>query len=352
MTAFLEALADAIRSGDVETDDSTSATSVLTDDLRVLHITPGFVESRHVVGLFVDKRGRVKAVAKTPRREHDDAGVRHEAKLLTRLHDLAPELSSTVPAVLAYTRWYGRPVLVESALVGTPLTHARARRHPRAVASIRDWITQLPVTSYSTGTAMISELLLPSLDRLRQLTPDFHPLRDIADRTEVALVILHNVELPRPFEHGDPSHPNLMVSRDGVARVVDWELAREDGAPGHDLAFFLGFTAFARRRAHGVDAELAAFNDAFLHPGAREGRDFNTAIQGAGIDAHLGRPLFVLAWARAALRLIERLAPDMSALSIEQRAHVLRELEASRNTTLWTAVVTAGECVVGVTRSA
>ena len=352
MTAFLESLAAAIRSGEVEVGDSGEASRLLTEDLRVLHVTPGFVESRHVVGLFVDRRGRIKAVAKSPRREHDDEGVKHEAILLTRLHDLAPELSTTVPAVLAFTYWHGRPVLVESALVGTALTHARARRHPRDVASIHEWIAALPVTTRSTGADMLDELLAPALERLRQITPTNHPLRDIAVRTEQLLHPLHEVELPRPFEHGDPSHPNLLVSKDGHARVVDWELARENGAPGHDLAFFLGFTAFSRRNAHGVPAELTAFRDAFLRPGAPEAADFTRRLHGAGVDASVSGPLFALAWARASLRLIERLAPDLESLSGDARARVLADLEASRNTTLWLAAVTAGDGVMGVTQLA
>jgi hypothetical protein len=352
MTAFLEALAEAIRSGEVDTDDRGKATDVLTDDLRVLHVTPGFVESRHVVGLFVDPRGTIRAVAKTPRREHDDEGVKHEATLLTRLHDLAPQLSATVPTVLAFTNWYGRPVLVESALTGKALTHERARRHPSAVASIHEWITRLPVTSRSSGATMIEELLTPSLERLRQITPADHPLHDVAARTEETLHHIDDMDLPRPFEHGDPSHPNLMVTRDGSAQVVDWELARENGAPGHDLAFFLGFTAFATRHAHGIPAEVAAFTDGFLRDDGTEARLFTDGLRSAGVDASAAGPLFLLAWARASLRLIDRLAPDLASTSVDDRAQLLAELERSRNTTLWVRAVTAGDGVMRVTQSA
>ena len=52
---------------------------------------------------------------------------------------------------------------------------------------------------------------------------------------------LRAASVPRVFEHGDLSHPNLIWLPTGRVGVVDWELAEEEGFPLHDLSFFLAF---------------------------------------------------------------------------------------------------------------
>jgi len=323
------------------------------DDSVLLYVTPGFVESRHVLGLFVDSRARVCSVAKTARFGWDTAGVRREAEALTRLVELAPELRESVPQILACTSFAGRDVLLESVLDGEPLTHRRVRRDPAATAALARLITTLPVTGYDDGSALIAELLEPLLGRLDALAPPSHPLRELASATRVAVEPLRGMVLPRPFEHGDPSHPNLLVSGRGAGvrvGVVDWELARESGAPGHDLAQYEAFVAFSRAGAHGPVAEGLAFQNSFK-PGGLGREAFESGL-GASVPPDAAAPLFVLAWARAALRLLDRLAP-MTGFAAQAPAHsmgradtgacdgppsdehLLSLLNESRNVSLW-----------------
>ncbi|CAB5039143.1 unannotated protein [freshwater metagenome] len=157
---------------------------------------------------------------------------------------------------------------------------------------------------------IIDELLEPPLARLDAMAPMGDPIRELASATRIAVEPLRGMVLPRPFEHGDVSHPNLLVAEHGErlsVGIVDWELARERGAPGHDLAQFEAFTAFARASAHGRAAEGRAFQEAFSAGG--RGRRAFTAGLADSVPLDAIRPLFVLAWARAALRLFDRLAP-------------------------------------------
>ena len=85
----------------------------------------------------------------------------------------------------------------------------------------------------------------------------------LVERTLEALAPLRDAGLPLVLEHGDTSHPNLLLRRFGDLAVVDWELADPDGLPGHDLAFFLVYAAGAARRRE--EAETARrLHDAFF----------------------------------------------------------------------------------------
>ena len=71
--------------------------------------------------------------------------------------------------------------------------------------------------------------------------------------------------LPLIFEHGDVSHPNLLMTADEQLTVLDWERYERSGLPGHDLVFFLQYVAEARSSAVDRDpAQLAAFDAAFV----------------------------------------------------------------------------------------
>ena len=352
MTSFLRGFSDAARAGVLTaTPDDVVATPeqlrlALPEGVRVLYVTPAFVESRHLVGLFVDRQGRTTAVAKTPRRSWDGATVRAEAAALVRLVELAPELADTVPPVLACADWYGRPVLLEGMLHGQPLTHARVRRDSRAALAVLNWIGALPTTGRTDAAVLVSDLLAPELLRLRSLADPADPLVALADRTEQALRPLQGAVLPRVFEHGDPSHPNLLIdsrsgSRDGGPRVeiVDWELARADGAPGHDLAQYLAFVCFARAGVHGTRDETAVFEASFGSDGVGMAR-FSAGLAARGVPVSLARPLLVLAWARAALRLLPRLAAQESAAdAVPSGSELVELLTESRNASLWRAAL-------------
>lgn len=358
MSGFLHEVGVAVRAGTIMSNGwGTASASVdrlraaVPDGSVVLHITPGFVESRHVLGLFLDSRARVCSVAKTARFEWDSVGVRREAAALARLVELAPQLRDSVPEVLACVTFAGRDVLLESVLEGEALTHQRVRREPAAAAAVARWISALPVSGYDDGAMIIDELLEPPLARLDAMAPMGDPIRELASATRIAVEPLRGMVLPRPFEHGDVSHPNLLVAEHGgrlSVGIVDWELARERGAPGHDLAQFEAFTAFARASAHGRAAEGRAFQEAFSAGG--RGRRAFTAGLADSVPLDAIRPLFVLAWARAALRLFDRLAPvngsvreaviggpgpNEAADGPPSDERLLSLLGQSRNTALW-----------------
>ena len=312
---------------------ATTVSDALPDGARILLVTPGFVESRHVVGLVLDRRGRLRSVLKVPRSVRDDHAVVHEATVLRRLAEAAPGLLGTTPSVVACATVGSRRVLLETPLDGQPLTHARARSDAAARASALGWIEALPVTGERAGADLLGTLLEPRLVRLEALLPAGHDLHGTIAATRDAVAPLHGRTLPTVFEHGDPAHPNILVLEGGPGSrvgLVDWELGFERGVVGHDLAQLLAFLAFSDAGVHGVAAEVPVFEQQLANPDGQLRRVFAEHVARRA-DADLEPALFVLAWARAGLRILDRLTLAAEAAD----GALLAEVEASRNVALW-----------------
>jgi aminoglycoside phosphotransferase (APT) family kinase protein len=123
---------------------------------------------------------------------------------------------------------------------------------------------------------------------------------------------LRLASIPPVFEHGDLSHPNLLLLRDGRLGVLDWELARPRGLPVHDLAFFLGSVALARARGSSRAEEVAAFEAAFLGRDAWARRVLERHAATLDIPRALLAPLVLACWARYACRLLARVSGDVA----------------------------------------
>jgi aminoglycoside phosphotransferase len=212
-------------------------------------LTPRFPRSRHVITLVFGKRGRRPVlVAKTPRLPHDAARLAYEAAMLHAADRATAQSATAAPVLLAFdgsSRW---PLLLETALPGRPISPAAVRRDPGgtigrvagALGSLAEatarmappgWYDSLieePLTALAAGgTAATAEL---------------------AETTLAVLEPLRGARLPLVLEHGDVSHPNLLLLPDGRIGLLDWERAREGGLPVGDLLFFLGYAARAQRQ--------------------------------------------------------------------------------------------------------
>jgi len=157
------------------------------------------------------------------------------------------------------------------------------------------------------AAAVVDRLVLEPLEELRVVLdpgPDEERCLDVV--REHAL-LLRGREIPVVFEHGDLSAPNILLSPEGDLRVVDWELAAEEGLPGHDLFFALGYLAFARRRAERSRRYVDAFRDGFLGSSAWALPWVRRYAGRLGLDHDLLVPLFLCCWFRQLYRLADRL---------------------------------------------
>jgi aminoglycoside phosphotransferase (APT) family kinase protein len=202
-------------------------------------------------------------------------------------------------------------VLVETALVGRSLAPADVRRDPeRAVAAALKWLDELSAVPIAPDNAA------GRFDRLlaRPLTALGEALRQGDEREAVARTLARLEPLRREeitvTEHGDLSHPNLLLLEGGRLGVVDWELAEPGGFPAHDLFVFLAYVAVAQARATSVDAQVRAFRAAFTGPTGWLRPYAAAYVDARDIERSMLEPLFLACWARiTAGRLARLLGP-------------------------------------------
>jgi hypothetical protein len=204
-------------------------------------LTPRFSASAHVVLLLIDD-GEARHVAKLARLTGDD-GPTHEGRLLLSLA-AAGMPSGGAPTVVASTEIAGHAALVESALAGRPLDRARVRRDPRRwIGAASRWVERLP--RLTGDVADLESLVRRPLNAVSSAIPSTGAHASLVARTARAVQALDGIALPAVVEHGDLSHPNVLVRDDGELGVLDWERARPDGLILNDLCFFLGYVALA-----------------------------------------------------------------------------------------------------------
>src|SRR5829696_5372038 len=204
----------------------------LPSELSCVFVTPRFRTSRHVIALIAPAGSdRPCLVAKLPRRVDDDAGLRREWANLRRLQELWPEGRGSYPEMLLLDRVDGQPVLVETALRGKALHHRAVRRAPqRTLTLVEGWLDGMPVTGASGDDgAWFDRRLEAPLRAFASQAALGDETRRLVDQTLRIVDPLGGAHFPFVFEHGDLTHPNLLVAPGGHLGVVDWELSQPNG---------------------------------------------------------------------------------------------------------------------------
>lgn len=257
-------------------------------------LTPRFPASAHVVMLLL-AHGAVRLVAKIARLA-GDGGPRHEAAILTALRD-GGMAAEAAPRLVAVTEAAGHAVLLEEALKGRALNRRLMREDPaRWIREATAWLSALPGPGPG-GPGRIGHLVGDPLRRLRGVRSEDRGLADLVGRTLDSLGPLDAVDLPSVFEHGDLGHPNLLVRSDGGLAVIDWELARPDGLPLHDLTFFLGYVALAT----GTDDEDPAdgMERVLAHPSWGAAAALRAEARRSGVAPEAVPALLMACWVRS-----------------------------------------------------
>ena len=268
-----------------------------------LLVTPWFETSRHVVALYLDAGdGSLLAVAKLPRRPWDVDGICREARVLRTLETLTDQLVDRVPRVLDLAEG-SRPYLLETALTGRPVAPEVVRSQgDRLLEAGLDLVARMPETGSTARDPGWFERLVegPLTDVAGQV-----PLPGLADLVAETLALLEPLRragFVLVAEHGDLSHPNLVLDG-GRLGALDWERSELHGLPLHDLCFLLQYVAESRLGTFARDGQLQAFDEVFTGaawaapwllrtPGAARGRPQPAALPCCGhLRPILGRAL-------------------------------------------------------------
>lgn len=269
-------------------------------------LTPRFPASRHVIFLVTKRNsGDLLMVAKVPRLRDAGGSIEREARNLIAIQALRPEGFDTIPRILAFERFRGYPVLLETALNGhaisPSLIRGEADFYRRAVI---EWLAELstPTSAAEAWYKHIGERPLRYLEA--NLGAEEQPL---LARLREAVRPLHAAHLPFVVEHGDLSHPNLIMLPSGKVGAVDWELSEVQGMVASDLFFFLSYIAFSLAKSNETGDFLGPFDAAFFGPDAWTGPYIGLYAARVGIPIGLLAPLFALSWTRYLSNLLVRL---------------------------------------------
>ena len=303
-----------------------------------LLVTPWFEASRHVLCLYMDSRGSLTAVAKMPRRPGDIHGIRHEAEVLRALAR-TEALAGHLPVVLELSV-AAKPYLLETALRGKAADPGTVRTHGDGILEAGlDFIARLPTTSSTTSdTTWFTRLIEEPLSDIatRVALPSMPAL---VQETLVRLEPLRHRSLPLVAEHGDLSHPNLMLDKRGHLLAVDWERSNLRGVPGHDLFFLLQYVAEARHNVFERAGQLAAFDNAFVGPTAWAQPWVQRYVGRLGLNAEILPALLLATWARSSAGLATRIAPPKEGMPTENPSRESDTLAAAftedRDHALW-----------------
>jgi aminoglycoside phosphotransferase len=282
----------------------------LPADLSCVFVTPRFRTSRHVVALIAPEGSdEIRLVAKLPRRADDDAGLRREYANLSRLRDLWPEGRGSYPEIVLFEHVEGQPVLIETAVRGRPLHHRAVRKDPqRAIALVERWLDGLPMTGTSRDDGeWFDRTVAAPLRVFAKQAVLGDETRRLVDETLRIVGPLADAQFPLVFEHGDLTHPNLLLTPGDRVGVVDWELSQPQGLPVHDYCLFLAFVAFSLSRVHDPGGQVRAFESAFAGPRPWALSLIARRLERLSVDPRLLVPFVVACWARYVGELLPRL---------------------------------------------
>jgi len=277
--------------------------------------TPRFKASRHIIFfVMIEDNAEPILVAKVPRRSGDNSRLDLEAINLRAVHSSRPGGFDSIPQVIAYEDFYQDRLLIETMIVGKPMNRAYARRRAEScIDMIAEWLIDLQA---ATTTPAIEEagwferLVEQPLQRMRDKLPLTLNDEHLINRSTKLTAPLRFREVPLVFEHGDLSHPNVMLLQKGGPGVVDWELAEPRGLPATDFFFFLSYIAFARADAEKNSDYIDAFQKAFFGRSAWARPYIDNYVKQVPLPSDVLMPLFILTWARYVNGLMTRLLDE------------------------------------------
>jgi hypothetical protein len=196
-----------------------------------------------------------QVAVKIPATPAAGATVEREGRMLVELRRMPlGRIAHTVPRYVGSRSLGGLPVLVSTAMPGTPMAVCyhqwlhTARPEPvrRDFRAAGEWLAALQtVTSRRHAPVTWPEDVATDLahrwDGHPQLTPAL-------DRLSAAAVGLSGHRLPLCTVHGDFWFGNVLVEAGEVSGVIDWEAAETTGSPLRDLVrFALSYSLYLDR---------------------------------------------------------------------------------------------------------
>jgi hypothetical protein len=218
--------------------------------------------SSKVTLILFDERGDLAAVAKATRRPSAEAALMAEYAALKELTVTAPAAMQGAPLPIALERVDGHLVLVESAVAGEPMTAryyspghtSDPGRVARDFRAADEWLENFQRTT-ATGELTLDRVSIDAcVDGVRSRYRREIGWSAVEEELFEAIarrgLDFEGTRLPLVGVHGDFWMGNLLTGDGEIVGVVDWELARLNGLPFHDIFKFPTSYGFYLDRAY------------------------------------------------------------------------------------------------------
>ncbi len=214
--------------------------------------------------------GKGPLAVKIPMTDQAAVSVNREGRLLVELRRLRlGAIETTIPRYVETQQIEGRHVLVATALPGAPMSVAYHQwpHTSRAGAVGRDferalgWLSEFQEASTcGEGTFTWPTEITSSLAERWHGHPALEPA---LERVRPAAARLGQLNVVRTAVHGDFWFGNILVDRDRVSGVVDWEHGAVAGQPLADVVrFLLSYSLY-------LDRHTRPGHRVFGHPGLK-----------------------------------------------------------------------------------
>lgn len=261
-------------------------------------LTPRFRSSSRVILLLLGGDAQEPAlVVKLSRQQDPCVATEREAERMAAVHALRPAGFSTIPRPVATDRVRGREVLIERAMPGRAMDRSVVRRNAtRCCEAILEWLLDVQLASRSPRSRTeVQRLLEDDLRELERLVPREE---DLIRATRDLVRPLYEIDLVSVLEHGDLSHPNLLVDSHGRLSVLDWESVTLRGLPLADLVFAIAYVARAIGRVRSSADTVRAVERALVRETGWGRPYLRRYAEALGLPDPSVRPLFVASWVR------------------------------------------------------
>jgi hypothetical protein len=268
-------------------------------------LTPRFRNSSHVVFLLLPEAGS-GLVAKVCRQRGPCEKLDLEARNLRAVQALLGGVES-IPRAVAFDSRDDHMILMQTALPGRAMDRATVRRRgPQCCEGVLDWLIDIQMAAPTTpGPDGFERLIGADLAHLQALFPAD---RELLDKTRSLVAPLSGIGFPLVLEHGDLSHPNLLLGPGERVGVIDWEQAELRGLPAVDLFFFLAYVARAMGQARSTGEALRAIDQAFFGPRSWARPYAHRYAERLGLPTEALTPLFIACWLRQVAGLARKVA--------------------------------------------
>jgi aminoglycoside phosphotransferase (APT) family kinase protein len=282
--------------------------------VRVL--TPRFQTSKHVVCLVFGADSRPDFVLKFERQAEPQSSLKREYCVLQLAHGLSGGIcTSAIPRPIALGEYEYGYWLAETALSGTLLDAKLLRADfDTHVKTLLDWLISFNSATFQRVDDRVradwfQSVVLRSIGSLNERSASYE-IQRLVEATLSAVDCLSAPGQASVFEHGDLSHPNILLRSAGGVGIVDWEEGESEGLPAADLFIYLAFAGEARSRSNDLDG----FEDTFFAQRAWAIPYIRQYADCFAITPQQMVALFLVCWARYTARLAVRAHLDVNAL--------------------------------------